>query len=89
MEPTTTTLAPSPTTATLPVDYQNFQDNLFTDFAPLLSLFGDEITKLFLSTSMSWADDILIGIAPIGIMTTIICAIRIGGTRFLRLYIGR
>jgi hypothetical protein len=90
MEKTATTLAPpSATATTLTVDNQNFQNNLFTDFAPLLSLFGDEITKQFLSTAMSWADDILLGIAPIGIMTTITCAIRIGGNRFLRAFIGR
>lgn len=79
MASTTTGSAPIATTTRLTVSSQNFQNNLFTDFAPLLSLFGDEITKQFLSTSMGWEDAILLGIAPIGIMTAIVCAIRIGG----------
>ncbi|KAH8755140.1 hypothetical protein F5882DRAFT_308120, partial [Hyaloscypha sp. PMI_1271] len=70
------------------VDGNNFGNNAFTNFAPLLTLFGDEITKQFLSTSMGWADDVLLGVAPIGIMTIIVCAIRIGGNRFLRSLIG-
>jgi hypothetical protein len=45
---------------------------LFTDFAPLFSLFGDDVTKQFLSTSIGRADDILLGIAPVGIPTIII-----------------
>lgn len=71
------------------VDNSNFANNAFTDFAPLLTLFGEEITKQFLSTSVGWADNILLGIAPIGIMTVIISAIRIGGNKFLKSLIGR
>lgn len=71
------------------VDAENFANNVFSDFAPLLTLFGDEATKQFLSTSMSWADNILLGIAPIGIMTVIISAIRISGNPLLNAFIGR
>jgi hypothetical protein len=38
---------------------------------------------------MGWADNILLGIAPIGIITILISAIRIGGNRFLKSLIGR
>jgi hypothetical protein len=38
---------------------------------------------------MGWADDILVGIAPIGIITVVLCAIRIGGNQFLKSLIGR
>jgi len=71
------------------VDPSNFENNAFTDLAPLLSLFGEEITKQFLATSLSGADDILLGLAPIGIITVVLCAIRIGGNRFMKSLIGR
>lgn len=86
---------PTPTTAAtaakpIPtVDTSNFQNNAFSNFAPLLTLFGDEITKQFLSTSVWWADGILLATAPIGIMTIIVSTIRIGGDKFLRSLIGR
>lgn len=71
------------------IDPQNFAKNAFTNFAPLLTLFGDELTKQFLSTSISRIDIILLGTAPIGIMTMIISAIRIGGNGLLKSFVGR
>jgi hypothetical protein len=38
---------------------------------------------------MGWADDVLLGLAPIGITTVIVSAIRIGNNRFLKAFIGR
>ncbi|KAK1755545.1 hypothetical protein QBC47DRAFT_445709 [Echria macrotheca] len=67
----------------------NFANNAFTDFAPLLTLFGDEVTKQYLATSMSIADNILLGIAPIGLMTIIVSSIRVGGNRFMKSIVGR
>jgi hypothetical protein len=64
------------------IDNQNFQNNLFTDFAPLLALFGDDITKQFLYTSMRWSDDILLGIAQIRMSTIMVRSIRIGENNF-------
>jgi hypothetical protein len=87
--PTSSTAAAIARATAAMADASNFENNAFTDFAPLLTLFGDEITKQFLSTSMGWADNILLGTAPIGIMTVIICAIRIGGNQFLKSLIGR
>lgn len=86
MATTTTSSAPSTTAV---VDHSNLQNNLFSDFGPLLALFGDDLTTQFLSTSMGLADDVLLGIAPIGIIVTIVCAIRIGGGKVLRSFIGR
>lgn len=67
----------------------NFSNNLFTDLAPLLALFGEQMTKQFLSMSLGWADNLLLGMAPVGILTVVISAIRIGGTRSLKAIIGR
>ena len=67
----------------------NFSNNLFTDLAPLLALFGEQMTKQFLSMSLGWADNLLLGMAPVGILTIVISAIRIGGTRSLKAIIGR
>ncbi|KAF8854007.1 hypothetical protein BDZ45DRAFT_597700, partial [Acephala macrosclerotiorum] len=93
MSATTASAATATATATAivapKVDSTNFEINPLSDFAPLLTLFGDESTKQFLATSMGWADDILLGIAPIGIVTIVICAIRIGGNKFLKSLIGR
>ena len=71
------------------IDANNFANNAFTDFAPLLTLFGDEVTKQFLATSMGFADVVLLGIAPIGLMTIIMSAIRVGGSRLMKSFIGR
>lgn len=71
------------------VDTENFANNAFSDFAPLLTLFGDEVTKQFLALSMGMADNILLGIAPIGVITIIVSAIRVGGHRFMKSVIGR
>lgn len=43
----------------------------------------------FLSQSMGWADCIIVAVAPLGIITTIVSAIRIGGPSWLRAVIGR
>lgn len=66
-----------------------FSNNLFSDLAPLLTLFGEQVTKQFLSMSMGWADNILLGMGPLGIMTVIVCAIRVGGVRRLKALVGR
>jgi hypothetical protein len=71
------------------VDNGNFANNAFSDFAPLLTLFGDEVTKQFLATSMGMADNVLLSIAPLGIMTIIVSAIRVGGNSLMKSLIGR
>ncbi|KAI8712066.1 hypothetical protein NCS52_01471900 [Fusarium sp. LHS14.1] len=67
----------------------DFSNNLFSDLAPLLTLFGEQVTKQFLSMSMGWADNFLLAMGPLGIITTIVSAIRVGGGNRLKALIGR
>jgi hypothetical protein len=78
------------TTTSIPkVDSGNLANGPFTDFAPLLALFGDEVTKQFLATSMGWGDGILLALAPIGVMTVVVSAIRVSGYPMMKYIIGR
>lgn len=43
----------------------------------------------FMSHSMGWADNILLAMAPLGILTAVVGAIRVGGPPFLKAIIGR
>lgn len=38
----------------------------------------------FMSQSMGWADDIILAMAPLGIITAIVAAIRVGGPSWLK-----
>ena len=66
-----------------------FANNLFSDLAPLLTLFGEQVTKQFLSMSMGWADNVLLAMGPLGILTVVVSAIRVGGVRQLKALVGR
>ena len=55
----------------------------------LLALFGERVTMQFMSQSMGWADNIILAMAPLGIVTAIVAAIRVGGPSWLRAVIGR
>ncbi|RYP67006.1 hypothetical protein DL770_008705 [Monosporascus sp. CRB-9-2] len=66
-----------------------FSNNLFSDLAPLLTLFGEQVTKQFLSMSLGWADNVLLSMGPLGIITTIVSAIRVGRVKKLKAIIGR
>lgn len=70
-------------------DGDDFSNNLFSDLGPLLALFGAEITTQFMSQTVSWYDDIILAIAPLGVVTAMVGAIRVGGPRMLRTLIGR
>ncbi|KAK7952364.1 uncharacterized protein PG986_008092 [Apiospora aurea] len=71
------------------VDENNFANNAFTNLAPLLTLFGDEVAKQFFATSTGISDAVIRGIAPIGIMTIIVSAIRVGRSRLMKSIVGR
>lgn len=45
----------------------------------LLTLFGERVTTQFMSQSTGWADNIILAMASLGILTIIISAIRVGG----------
>ncbi|GJC82648.1 hypothetical protein ColLi_05486 [Colletotrichum liriopes] len=70
-------------------DGDDFSNNLFSDLAPLLALFGERVTMQFMSQSMGWADNIILAMAPLGIVTAIVGAIRVGGPSWLKAIIGR
>ncbi|KAF2429237.1 hypothetical protein EJ08DRAFT_718487, partial [Tothia fuscella] len=66
-----------------------FNNNLFSDLDPLLTLFGEQATKQFLSMSVGWKDNILLATGPLGIITIMVSAIRVGGVRQLKALVGR
>ncbi|KAI5787304.1 hypothetical protein EDC01DRAFT_617690 [Geopyxis carbonaria] len=67
----------------------DFSNNLFSDLAPLLALFGEQFAKQFMSQSMGWLDHVIFAMAPLGILTAIVAAIRVGGPPWLKAVIGR
>lgn len=66
-----------------------FTFNLVSDLGPLLSLFGEQVAKQFMSESMGWSDHILFAMAPLGIITAIVGSIRVAGPKWLKAIIGR
>ncbi|KAI4656869.1 uncharacterized protein J4E78_006760 [Alternaria triticimaculans] len=60
---------------------EEFINNLGSDLAPLLTLFGEQVTKQFLSMSLGWADHFLLAVGPLGIITTVVSAIRVKSAR--------
>ncbi|OJD29377.1 endoglucanase [Diplodia corticola] len=69
--------------------WDDFSNNLATDLAPLISLFGEQPTKQYLSECVTLLDIIIFSIAPLGIITTIVSTIRVCGNSSLRALIGR
>ncbi|KAJ5884928.1 hypothetical protein N7495_009438 [Penicillium taxi] len=70
-------------------DWENFSNNLATDLAPLITLFGEQITKQFLSESISLLDNIIFALSPLGVLTAVVSVIRVCGSSSLRAFIGR
>jgi hypothetical protein len=71
------------------VDASTFANNAASDLGPLITLFGDNVTTQFLKSSFSVFDSILFAMAPIGIITAITSAIRVGSIKLLKTLIGR
>ena len=67
----------------------DFSNNLFSDLAPVLALFGEQVAKQYMSHSMSKIEDLIFAMAPLGIITAITSAIRVGGPSYLKAIIGR
>lgn len=68
----------------------DFSNNFATDIAPLLALFGENVAKQFMADSMGWTDNIIFAMAPLGIITAIVGAIRVSGRpKWLKSVIGR
>lgn len=68
---------------------EDMVNNLFSDLAPILASFGEQVAKQFLSESVGWPDNILFATAPMGATTGIISAIRVGGLAWLKALVGR
>jgi hypothetical protein len=75
--------------ATAGFDVESFANYLFSDLGFLLALFGDLPTKQFLAMSTDWYDNIALAVAPIGIPTIFVSAIRVAGHKQLKAVIGR
>jgi ankyrin repeat domain-containing protein 50 len=69
--------------------WDDFSNNLAVDLAPALALFGEQTTKQYLSESITLLDYFIFAMAPIGILTAIVSAIRVCGSPSLRAFIGR
>jgi len=69
--------------------WDDFSNNLATDLAPLLALFGEQVTKQFMSESTTIGDNFIFAMAPLGILTAVVSAIRVCGGASLRAFIGR
>lgn len=70
-------------------DIAAFSGNVISDFGPVLALFGEQAARQFMSQSLGWADNIIFAMAPLGIITAIVGAIRVGGPSWLKAIIGR
>ena len=57
--------------------------------APLLALFGERVTTQYLRYSTTYLESLIFACAPLGILTAVTSAIRIGGDRRLKAMIGR
>ncbi|CAZ85709.1 unnamed protein product [Tuber melanosporum] len=73
----------------LAADGADFSINLFSDLAPVLALFGEQVSKQFLSQSLTWLEDVIFAMAPLGIVTAILSAVRVGGPNWLKAVVGR
>ncbi|KAJ8126746.1 hypothetical protein O1611_g6892 [Lasiodiplodia mahajangana] len=69
--------------------WDDFSNNLATDLAPLIALFGEQVTKQFLSESTTILDNFIFAMAPLGIITAVVSVIRVCGGPSLRAFIGR
>ncbi|CAI7660244.1 unnamed protein product [Penicillium manginii] len=70
-------------------DWEDFTNNLATDLAPLITLFGERLTKQFLSESISLLDNIIFALSPLGVLTAVVSVIRVCGSSSLKAFIGR
>ncbi|KOS40814.1 hypothetical protein ACN38_g8303 [Penicillium nordicum] len=70
-------------------DWEDFTNNLATDLAPLITLFGERLTKQFLSESTRTLDNVIFALSPLGVLTSVVSVIRICGSSSLRAFVGR
>lgn len=69
--------------------WDDFSNNLASDLAPILALFGEQVTKQFLSESTTGFDSFIFAMVPLGILTAVVSVIRVCGGPSLRAFVGR
>ncbi|KAL3482496.1 hypothetical protein BJX99DRAFT_3818 [Aspergillus californicus] len=69
--------------------WEDLANNFAADLAPLVALFGERLTKQFLSESTSLLDNLIFALSPLGILTAVVSVIRICGNSSLRAFVGR
>ncbi|KAH8588710.1 hypothetical protein B0O99DRAFT_693150 [Bisporella sp. PMI_857] len=69
--------------------WNDFSNNLATDIAPIITLFGEQPTKQFLSESTFGWDALTVALFPLGILTIVVSAIRVSDVGILKSFIGR
>ncbi|KAK6514360.1 hypothetical protein TWF506_008756 [Arthrobotrys conoides] len=69
--------------------WDDFANNFATDIAPIVVLFGEQVTKQFLSESTTILDHIIFAVAPLGVLTAVVSVIRVCGSSSLKAFIGR
>lgn len=55
----------------------------------MITLFGERLTKQFLSESISALDNVIFALSPLGVLTAVVSVIRICGSSSLRAFVGR
>lgn len=55
----------------------------------MITLFGERLTKQYLSESISLLDNIIFALSPLGVLTAVVSVIRVCGGSSLRAFIGR
>jgi hypothetical protein len=70
-------------------EWDDFSNNLAADLAPILQLFGEQVTKQYLAESTSTLDCIIFAMAPLGVLTAIVSTIRVCGGSLLKAFVGR
>lgn len=55
----------------------------------LLALFGEQFAKQYLSESLTWLDHVVFAMAPLGILTAVVSAVRVAGPPWMKAIIGR
>ncbi|KAF8426996.1 hypothetical protein EV426DRAFT_686533 [Tirmania nivea] len=80
---------PYPILAQASFQGDEFSNNLFSDLAPLLTLFGERVATQYLRHSTRRLESLIFACAPLGILTAVTSAIRVGGDRRLKALIGR
>ncbi|KAI0172914.1 putative ankyrin repeat protein [Hypoxylon sp. FL1284] len=69
--------------------WDDFSNNLATDLAPFIALLGESPTKQYLSECLTIEDILIFALAPIGVITAVVSAIRVCGTPSMRAFVGR